>query len=210
MVEETRSLEYVDKLNTERFEVGDINPSDLATLVYKAPLSGSPTFFHFNLRTSLNPISGSKGKLVVEDGCIEVRDVRYPTGDLRSVAKGGKLEELGIDFPEYNDGVRGLMRGGAALKTFGGSALGVLRGEGYDLNVSSFRIAHYVVKTRNQYPGFFSESVAGKLGLYTEEMVKGKEPRKLVFIYTSDIIDTPEFETYTKLLKEIDSQKSKK
>ncbi|GEM_PF-6706982 len=207
MVEETRSLEYVDKLNTQRFEVGDIDSSDLATLVYKAPLSGSPTFFKFQLNTQVNAIPKSSGKIIIGDGYLVVEDVRYSTRDLGSVARGGKLEELEIDFPGFHGGVEGLMLGGRALKTFGGSALGVLRGEGYDLNVLSFRIAHYVVKTRDPHPGFFSDAIAGKMSLLTEEMVRGKEPRKLVFAYTSDVVDTPEFDAYSKLIKEIERSK---
>jgi hypothetical protein len=68
-------------------------------------------------------------------------------------------------------------------------------------------IAHHVVRTRNVHPGFLSESVAGKIGLATEQMVKGEDPRKYVFVYTSDTKDTPEFRAYKSFLESVRNSK---
>jgi len=206
------SLEYIDKLHHESVEVGNVTSSDLVKILVNAPISDSPTYFCADFRASKGAIPETLGELLFDAGNIFLGNVKYlyyvrGREEFDAAIRGGKLEELKIDFPGYEGGVEDLMMGGKALGSFRGVLGTLMDDNGYELLVPSFKVAHYVVQTKTQHPGFFSKSISGKISLSTSAMVKGQEPRKLVFSYTRDVMETPEFNAYKSLISEIEAKK---
>lgn len=217
MMAETKHIPYVDNVVHKREEVGNVSSDDLVKLILGAPKSYEPAYFSMKFLARCCSIPKSSGKLNANgvnsrnsSPVFYVQDVKlFDEGlfeDFENIIRGGKLETLAVDFPGSQGGIELLWSGGTALQAFK-FYLPILMGNGYELKKQEFTLAHHVVRTKDAHPGFFSTSIAGKLAVTTTQMVLGEEPMKLVFAYTHDVMQSPEFTVYKGLVDEIRQSK---
>ncbi|MEK6894759.1 MAG: hypothetical protein AABX10_04820 [Nanoarchaeota archaeon] len=200
-----RRLDYLDNPNHQRIEVGNVNSSDIALVVQRAPLTHAPANFSISFRRSEGVVPGSYGKVHCVGDRLWMGEVHY-TQDMVATLNGGRLEVLRADIPRFEEGIEGLFDAGALFESFKPHAKEFER-EGYTIDPSSFRIFNYVAKSSGGRTGFFTKAITGKIIIATESMVQGEEARKLVLLYTSDMTDTPEFKTYQNILEDIKKSK---
>ena len=202
-----KNLPYIDRLDHQRRELGNISSGDIYYLLRNIPPTESPSFLNLNLKAPRGAIPGTTGVVrYYPDGQVRV-DVKF-SKSLDKLLKGGKVEELDIDFPKYEDGRKGLFEVPKAIESLRG-VLGTLQQESYEILLPDFKLGQYAVETRtpSAHAKMFARAIDAELRFETKPLVEGESPRKLVFSYTQGAMKKPEFEAWTKVLDKIKKSK---
>src|SRR3989344_6689953 len=109
-----RILDYLNNPNHQKIEVGNVTPSDLSVLVQRVPLTPHPAHFSMSFRRSEGVVPNSTGELYC-NGRWLMGKVDY-TQDIATALKGGRLEVLRADIPQYNEGIEGVFDAGARFE----------------------------------------------------------------------------------------------
>jgi len=213
----TATIPYEKDLVYKTLEAGPLNPGDIWKLIEAVPSHlTSTTFFNMVFLASQGAIPESSADLRIdrEKEMLYLEQINYPSGGdgdkskFKGALTGGKLERLSLRYPGFPGTQEDFLHGGHGFEILRNN-LADLREASYDLIISSFGIAHYLVEVSPRYPGFFQRDYKGKVSVRAEELIKGKPERKLVLKFTSDLSESPEAKAYSEVIGLINSRRTK-
>ncbi|MBS3091066.1 hypothetical protein J4217_01295 [Candidatus Pacearchaeota archaeon] len=202
-------LPYEHRLIYTTEEAGPIKPDTLYNLVRIAPTTSETGYFRMHFFTnSENVLAGSHADISIdtERATLDLRETVCPSSQdsesFKKILNGIRLEKLLLNYPSSHGDREQFALAGEALKILQDN-IQTITDNGYVINPSLFCISHDMVQVSDSFPGFFCSSFAGKAGISTHEIIKGKEEFKIVLRYTSDMKDSDEIAAYRKFMKTI-------